>query len=174
MSKKKRVILVGKGASGKDYFKEWMREQGYPVDVSYTTRPKRVGEIEGQTYHYVTEEQFLNLKDKGFFYEDVQFAGMRYGTPKNQWEEGALCIKTPSGIAQLTTKDREESLIVFFDIPFEVRKERLSKRSDFDSVDRRLEADEKDFKDFTTFDLKVSRADYDPAYIHKLIKYFID
>ena len=34
---KKRILLVGKAASGKDYFKDFMKNQGYPCDISYTT-----------------------------------------------------------------------------------------------------------------------------------------
>jgi guanylate kinase len=159
---KKRIILVGKAASGKDYFKDWYRDQGYTVDISYTTRPMRKGEEDGKTYFYVSDPVFLNLKNQGFFHEAVTFATKQYGTSENQWEKGGLFIKTPSGLSQISEEDRKQSYVIYFDMPEDIRKERLSKRSDFDSVERRLKADEEDFKDFTDWDLRVFDPKYDP------------
>ena len=42
----KRIILVGKAASGKDYFKDFLIERGFIPSVSHTTRPMRDGEID--------------------------------------------------------------------------------------------------------------------------------
>jgi hypothetical protein len=41
-------------------------------------------------------------------------------------------------------------------MPEEIRKQRLLLRSDADSVDRRIEADEAYFKDFSNFDLIIN------------------
>lgn len=166
---KKRIILVGKAASGKDYFKDFMRDQGYTCDVSYTSRPKREGEIEGETYHYITEEKFQELEKEGVFYEAVTFNDWRYGTTVEDWEQKKLCIKTPSGIAQLTEEDIQDSVIVFFDIPLENRRERLMKRSDADKVDRRIASDEEDFKDFKTFNIRVTNPLYNKWVLETLL-----
>lgn len=56
----------------------------------------------------------------------------------------------------MQTWDRAQSLVVYFDIEEEIRKERLMLRSDADKVDRRLESDALDFADFTNYDLKVN------------------
>lgn len=164
----RRIILVGKGGSGKDYFKEYLRNQGYPVDVSYTTRKPRQGEIEGETYHYISEEEF-ELKI-GHFYESVVFNGWRYATTKVDWEERKLCIKTPSGIKQLTEQDIDDSIIVYFDIDRNVRFERLSKRKDADDVGRRLAADTIDFKGFETFHIRVTDENFNCKRLLQTIK----
>ena len=56
-----------------------------------------------------------------------------------------------------------DCIVVYFDIPLEVRRERLKKRSDWDSVERRIAADEADFKGFEDYDVIVKDPMYDPA-----------
>jgi guanylate kinase len=165
----KRIILVGKAGSGKDYFKDFLRDQGHTCDVSYTTRPKRDGEVEGKTYHYITEETFNSLNDSGMFYEAVVFNGWQYATSVSDWKERKVCIKTPSGVAQLTDNDIKESIIIYFDIPLDIRKQRLSKRSDADKVERRLESDEKDFRDFKEFHIRITDPYYSPVVLKTMI-----
>jgi guanylate kinase len=54
--------------------------------ISYTTRPPREGEVEGNPYHFVERKRFLELKDEGFFIETAEVFGNFYGTPKNEVE----------------------------------------------------------------------------------------
>ena len=168
----KRIILVGKAGSGKDFFKDYMRMEGHECDVSYTTRPQRKGEVEGVTYHYISEEVFNKYKLEGLFYEDVEFNGWKYATTKRDWVERKLCIKTPSGIAQLTDQDLEESIVIYFDVPLEERRERLLKRSDADKVDRRIAADESDFKDFKLFNIRITSPVFDTQVLDNVIYEF--
>lgn len=37
--------------------------------VSYTTRPKRIGEVDGIDYHFITEDDFFNKQKENFFAE---------------------------------------------------------------------------------------------------------
>jgi guanylate kinase len=48
--------------------------------VSYTTRPPRPGEIDGNDFHFVTEAQFQGLRDRGEFAEWAVVHGQLYGT----------------------------------------------------------------------------------------------
>ena len=48
--------------------------------ISYTTRPKRVGEQNGIDYFFVDETSFKKLIDKNAFLEWVVFNGNYYGT----------------------------------------------------------------------------------------------
>jgi hypothetical protein len=45
-------------------------------------------------------------------------------------------------------------------MPYEEREKRLMLRSDADTVERRLVADEKDFENFTTFDVRITNTDF--------------
>ena len=154
---KKRIVLVGRAASGKDYARKLLQDRHFPYQISYTTRPMRDGEVHGKDYYFIPEFKFLDFIKIGFFYENVQFNGWYYGTSNAQMkEDNCVFIMTPAGLAHMTKQDREESLVVYFDMPEEIRKQRLLLRSDADSVDRRIEADEIDFKDFSNFDLIIN------------------
>lgn len=48
--------------------------------VSYTTRPRRESEEDGQDYHFVTREQFEKLRAAGAFLECADVFGQLYGT----------------------------------------------------------------------------------------------
>jgi guanylate kinase len=48
--------------------------------ISYTTRPKRVGEIDGVDYHFVRAETFAAMVEEGAFAEWAEVHGNRYGT----------------------------------------------------------------------------------------------
>ena len=151
----KRVIICGKAASGKDYLRDEFRKQRWKINVSVTTRPKRLGEENNAAYHFVTKERFDELIRNNELREHTCFNGWHYGTLMSHWEKSQVFIMTPSGISQLTKNDRAESLIVFLDIDSSDREKRLALRNDADSIKRRLEADEKDFIDFHDYDIGV-------------------
>lgn len=52
------------------------------LSVSATTRTKRPGEVEGEDYRFVTEEDFARMVEDGAFLEHAVVFGNRYGTPK--------------------------------------------------------------------------------------------
>lgn len=152
-----RIILCGKAASGKDHLRKILEGRGFKYAVSYTTRPPRTGEVDGKDYFFIDEAEFRDLIEQNFFYEHVTFNGWYYGTSKEQWyETDDVFIMTPSGINKIKTADRKHSFIIYIDVPIEIRRDRLSLRSDADTVDRRLEADENDFKSFVDFDIKIT------------------
>ena len=145
---KKRIILVGAAASGKDYFKDYLVSYGKKPSISHTTRPIRDGEIHDETYYFVSNEKFQSMIDDDDFFEHKEFNGWKYGTSRESIFESEVFIFTPGGIESLNKKFLRDSLIVYFDIAQDVRMERLMKRSDADSIQRRLEADAYDFCGF--------------------------
>jgi guanylate kinase len=52
------------------------------LSVSATTRFPRPGEVDGVHYRFVSGEQFQELVDAGGLLEHAEFAGNRYGTPR--------------------------------------------------------------------------------------------
>lgn len=155
---KSRIILVGKAASGKDHLRKILEGRGFKYGVSYTTRPPRPGEIDGKDYYFLEESEFQSLVEQGFFYEYISFNGWLYGTSKDQWNQtDDIFIMTPSGIGKIHAADRKHSFVIYIDIPQEIRRNRLMGRNDNnDSIERRLEADERDFLNFTDFDIKIT------------------
>ena len=157
-SNKSRIILCGKAASGKDHLRKTLEGRGFRYGVSYTTRPPRKGEIDGKDYFFLEENEFQALIEQGFFYEHVAFNEWNYGTSKEQWfVNDDVFIMTPTGISKLHAADRKSSFIIYIDIPTEIRRERLIERNDnADSIERRLEADDRDFQNFTDYDIKIT------------------
>ena len=60
--------IVGKSCSGKDTLYARILAQNRPrlvPVVPCTTRPRRPGEVEGQSYHFVTQDQLRQYEDQG-------------------------------------------------------------------------------------------------------------
>lgn len=79
------VVLAGPTAVGKGTVSRHIREQ-YPdvlLSVSATTRPPRVGEVEGEHYYFVSDEEFDAMIERGEFLEwATVHNAYRYGTPR--------------------------------------------------------------------------------------------
>ena len=69
---------------------------GIWISVSVTTRRPRPGEVDGREYHFVDDDEFDRLVADGALLEWAQFAGNRYGTPREplnaKLEAGVACL----------------------------------------------------------------------------------
>jgi len=54
--------------------------------VSYTTRAPRPGEVDSKDFHFVTDVEFLAMRDRDEFAEWAEVHGHRYGTPAKALE----------------------------------------------------------------------------------------
>lgn len=161
MRNRKRIILVGKAASGKDYLASEFIKKGFRKDISKTTRPIRDGEVDGLTYHYISEEQFMKGVSNNEFYEHVKFNGWMYGTSMDDWNNAEVFIMTPGGINKINKSDRKDCVVTFIDIDESTRRKRIELRSDADNVERRIKADKKDFKGFIDYDYRITDPKFD-------------
>jgi len=73
---------TGKGTVIKEILKN---DNNIKFSVSVTTRAPRVGEVEGEDYYFVTDEQYDEFLKQDAFYEyvDSQY-GSRYGTLRSE------------------------------------------------------------------------------------------
>ena len=79
----KLFILSGPSGAGKGTIcKEMLAQTDLQLSVSMTTRGARKGEVHGQHYYFVTEEEFVERINNDGFLEHAQVYGNRYGTPK--------------------------------------------------------------------------------------------
>lgn len=88
-ARKRLVVLSGPSGVGKSTVVARLRHENPEVwlSVSATTRQPRPGEQDGVQYHFVTDEEFDRLVDRGELLEWAEFAGNRYGTPRRPVEE---------------------------------------------------------------------------------------
>lgn len=174
---KKRIILVGKSAAGKDHARKICEQWfGMPYQVSYTTRPPRDEETNGFDYYFVSESEFKDMIKKDLWFEYVVFNGWYYGTTCEQFDTpNSVFIMTPAGLSHLSEQDRADSLVIYFDIPLEYRKNRMYERGgNADSVDRRIEADEVDFKFYENYDISISNPYYKIRELYEAITEWMD
>ncbi len=162
----KRIIIVGKGGSGKDYLRKQLVRAGFRYCVSHTSRPIRKGEIEGEDYYFVSPEYFHTVP----FYESVIFNNWHYGTSIDEFNNSDLFIMTPSGLSKMSPDDRKQSLVIYIDIEKDIRRKRLSDRRDADDVERRLKADDRDFENFCDFDHRIINPNFTLEEIEEGIK----
>ncbi|MGB7948461.1 MAG: guanylate kinase, partial [Candidatus Binatia bacterium] len=77
-------ILSAPSGTGKTTLIKGLRRI-YPelsLSISYTTRARRAGEIEGRDYHFVKAAKFAAMKAKGEFAEWANVHDFLYGTPR--------------------------------------------------------------------------------------------
>lgn len=55
--------------------------------VSYTTRPIRGSEVDGEDYHFVSEDKFKNMIEQDEFLEWAEYLGYYYGTSRKIIQE---------------------------------------------------------------------------------------
>ena len=95
------IVISGPSGTGKSTIvREILSFYGLErmgTTVSYTSRLPRRSEQEGREYHFISREQFLQLKEKNFFAEWTYVYEHYYGTAIEQinqlWSEGKIIIK---------------------------------------------------------------------------------
>ncbi|MDI6861287.1 MAG: guanylate kinase [Caldisericia bacterium] len=78
------IVISGPSGSGKGtIIKEVLKIRPELVySVSYTTRPKREGEVHGKDYYFISTSEFEDLIKKNFFLEWAKVYNFYYGTSK--------------------------------------------------------------------------------------------
>ena len=76
------VCLVGRSGSGKSTIERLVSEAGYERVISYTSRAKRDGEVDGVDYKFRSRVEIERLKDAGELMEVKEYQGNLYGSPK--------------------------------------------------------------------------------------------
>lgn len=156
-----KLILVGKAASGKDFLKKRLKDKGLKIGVSHTTRPPREGEVDGVDYHFVSKSQFETMVENQQFVEYMYFNGWYYGQTVEDFTSCDVMIMSKDGLDILPEEYRIQCVVIYLDIDRLTRIERLNDRNDInDSISRRLEADEEQFKNFTDFDIRITNPNF--------------
>jgi guanylate kinase len=132
---KKIVIICGPSASGKDaLLSELLKDQAFNFKkvVTCTTRPNdRSFEKEGYNYHYLTDADFREKINAGYFFEHKQTHGFLYGTPKNAFENDVNYLMQIDIRGALEIKKQQADVyILFIIVPKKQLVGRLQKRGE--------------------------------------------
>jgi guanylate kinase len=80
-------LITAPSGAGKTTLAQALAKMGYWEEViSHTTREMRKGEVDGKTYYYVSENQFMIMEDNDEFAERVTYKRNRYGVSKREIE----------------------------------------------------------------------------------------
>ena len=147
------LCLIGKSASGKTFVRDKLvKEHGYKSLVTFTSRPLRKGEKQDITYHFISQEDFEQKIEEGFFAEwkkyDTEQGVWYYGTALTDCydaDDDTVAILTPDGVRDLQAIEIP-MVVIYLYSNLNTIKQRLSIRGDNPKeVERRIEADVKDF-----------------------------
>ncbi|MBK8312799.1 MAG: guanylate kinase [Acidobacteria bacterium] len=108
---------------------EWVKES-----ISYTSRAPRNGEVEGEHYHFVAREEFLEMIERGEFLEWAEVHGNLYGTSRSAVEDmlardiDVVLTIDVQGAAQMRQVFPSAIGVFIFPPSYEALIERLEKR----------------------------------------------
>lgn len=175
MSKKGTlIILSAPSGAGKSTLISLLKRD-FPhleFSISYTTRKPRPGEINGRDYFFVSEDDFLQLKEKNFFAEWAKVHNHYYGTPKEQilknLKQGKDIIFDidVQGAKQIKANLNQGLFIFIFPPSLTELKKRLQKRGadDEETIKLRLKNASLEIKEANFFDYWIINDKLEKAY----------
>jgi guanylate kinase len=144
------------------------REPGIRLSVSYTTRPPRPGESEGNHYHFVDVPMFLELKARGEFLEHAFVHGNWYATSAT-WLRAQVAAGQDvlleidwQGAAQVRRLMPDSVHIFILPPSIAALKERLEKRAQDppEVIAQRLKAAREEMRHCGEFDYVIMNQDF--------------
>lgn len=85
----KLVVISAPSGAGKTTLVHGLlaREPSLRFSISYTTRPRRPGEVDGEDYFFVDEAEFERMRESGAFLECARVFDHCYGTSRAHVED---------------------------------------------------------------------------------------
>ena len=141
------LALIGKSGSGKTTIEDTLiREYGFKRAISHTSREKRVNDVEGVNYYFVSKAEMERLWETGELVERVDYLDNIYGFVESECKPDRVVAVLPDGLKQLNRRKDLNIFSVYLDVSYDVRKERMSGRGDSDeNVEKRLKNDDEVF-----------------------------
>ena len=139
------IILSSPSGAGKSTLAGRLRDWDDTLrfSVSATTRPPRDGEVDGEDYYFVSEENFRSQVDQGDMLEHARVFGNYYGSPKAPVkaaiEDGrdVLFDIDWQGAQQIKNSSLQDSVLSIFILPpsiTELHRRLISRGKDNDAV----------------------------------------
>ncbi len=174
MSNKARLfVIAAPSGAGKTTLVKAMvdRNPDLRFSISYTTREKRVNEVEGKDYFFVTEADFEDLRAKDKLLESALVFDNHYGTGRSQVEEHLandhhVILEIDWQGAQQVRQSKPDCVTIFILPPScdELERRLRDRKTDSDAViERRLNDALGDMSHWDEFDFVVINDDLDVA-----------
>lgn len=138
------INLIGASGSGKTTIGNYLKTKGIPELISHTTREKRDGETEGETYYYITPKEFEELEkvQKSYYSNNSYCLSKKEIDNKLTGNKYSFVITAIDGANQIKENCKEtniEVIKVFVKTDLETMKQRMLARGDKEEkVEERL------------------------------------
>ena len=141
------IILIGPSASGKTSIaKELIKNYNFKKFVTNTTRAPREGEVDGEDYHFISVEKFLEKQKKNELIEYVNYNNNYYGTSIEEVSDDKVLIVDIKGANKFYERLKSDVVIFYVSCSKKVVEDRMRGRGDSeDTIKSRLELDDKYF-----------------------------
>jgi ribose 1,5-bisphosphokinase len=128
----KLLVLIGPSGGGKSTLTRELSARGViAVTPSWTTRPRRSDETGDDTDHrFVTDAEFDELHDAGYFLEVVDLFGWRYGLPAFDLPQNdkVPAISVRAVLLDLVGAHFPDNVVYQIEASLEVASERVAER----------------------------------------------
>ena len=168
------LVICAPSGTGKTTLVQRLRSEFpcFGFSVSCTTRSPRTGEVDGRDYHFISEQEFLERREQGYFAEWAQVHNNYYGTPlapvRKMLESGQdmLFDIDVQGAAQLSLTLPRGHYIFLLPPSMSELERRLRTRGTDDeaSIARRLANAEQEIRQAHWFDVWIVNDNLDRAY----------
>ncbi len=156
------ICLSGPSGVGKGTVIECLKQRGTCLEhsISLTTRKPRVGEVDGQSYYFVSKAEFERKLEAGEILEYDCYCGNYYGTPKtpiiNKMNKGIDVIMDVTVPGSIATIENFPAAISIYLLPpsFSELRRRLSGRGTEppEVVEQRMDKAESEVRQAPRFD----------------------
>ncbi len=147
------------------------RMDGLELSISYTTRPRKPGEVAGKDYYFTDDEKFDKMIKQKDFLEFASVYGNRYGTSRetvrsivSRGSDVVLEIDVQGG--RKVKKSLPEAVLVgIFPPDWETLEQRLSERGreNRKEIETRLKAATREMRELLAYDYLVVNDDLEKA-----------
>lgn len=145
-------LIVGRTASGKNYFANLLTNKGLRRAVSYTTRPKRDHETD-KDYHFVSPAHAKLINPK---LAPTKINNYDYFITENELKNKDIFIIDPKGVIDLAKALPDAVFhVLYLDAPLAQRKQHFIQRAKYNKIknpeeefDKRNNSEKQRFDDF--------------------------
>lgn len=178
MSKGTLFIVSAPSGAGKSslinaLLKKFNLDDSLRLSISHTTRAPRPGEVDHESYHFVSVEEFESLIERNAFFEHAKVFDNYYGTSKeivldwiNQGKDVLFDIDWQG--ARLIKEQVPEAIKIFILPPsLDALRQRLIKRGqdEMDVINKRMAQAMSEISHYDEYDYVIINDDFDESLI---------
>ena len=156
------LIITGPSGVGKNTIIDALsRKIKFNFSVSHTTRPKRVSEVNGKDYHFISNNEFQNMIKNNELVEYEEYGGYIYGTSRLELQKNGLVILDleVNGATKLL-ESNSKFIGLFIDIDDKELVNRLKNRGhNSEFIAKRMELADKQRNHKDKFHFKIDNVD---------------